>query len=166
MKRFMPAIVAGFGAGVLHVVPLTKALTCCLVIPIAAFIALVLEQKSSELKGDIELGRGMMLGFMTGLFAALFGSFFDIFITFITKNNDIITAYHEMSEIFDSFPVPQEVKEETMNLMRGVVESIKESGFSFIYSITILINNIIVDSLFGFIGGIIGTKILNARNTE
>lgn len=162
----MPAIVAGFGAGVLHVVPLTKALTCCLVVPVAAIIALVLEQKSNRLKGNIEINRGMMLGLLTGIFAALFGSFFDIFITLITKNNDIIAAYREMSEIFDLFPVPQDVKEETMNLMRGVVESIKETGFSFIYSVTITINNLIVDSLFGFIGGIIGTKVLNARNKD
>ena len=162
----MPAIVAGFGAGVLHVVPLTKALTCCLVVPIAAVIALILEQRANRLDGNIEINRGMFLGFLTGFIAALFGSFFDIFITLITKNNDIILAYHEMSDIFDSFPVPQDVKEETMNLMCGVVESIKETGFSFIYSITITINNILVDSVFGFIGGIIGTKVLNARNSE
>ena len=44
----MPAIVAGFGAGVLHVVPLTKALTCCLVVPLAAVAAIMLEQKSNN----------------------------------------------------------------------------------------------------------------------
>ena len=97
MKKLLPAIVAGFGAGVLHVVPITKSLTCCLVVPLAAAAAILLEQKSQNSTGEIELKRGAILGLLTGLFAALFGSFFDIFITLVTKSNDIITAYGELS---------------------------------------------------------------------
>ena len=93
MKKYLPAIVAGFGAGVLHVVPLTKALTCCLVIPLAAVAAIMLEQKANRIIGEFPLKRGVILGVLTGLFAALFGSFFDIFITLITKNNDITFSF-------------------------------------------------------------------------
>ena len=119
----MPAVVAGFGAGVLHVVPLTKALTCCLVVPLASVAAIILEQKSTNLSGDIELNRGIILGLLTGIFAALFGSFFDIFITFITRNNEIITAFSELTELVDTFPVSEEVKNESLKLMNSVANS-------------------------------------------
>ena len=165
MKKYLPALVAGFGAGVLHIVPLTKGLTCCLVVPIAAVIAIMLEQKANGNLKVIELKRGVILGLLTGVFAALFGSFFDILITFITKNNDIILAFNEMNDILDTFPVPEYVREEVISLMGSVVESIKETGFSSIYAISVIFNNLIVDSIFGLIGGLAGTKILNSRNS-
>jgi hypothetical protein len=165
LKKYLPALVAGFGAGVLHIVPLTKGLTCCLVVPIAAVIAIMLEQKANGNLKVIELKRGVILGLLTGVFAALFGSFFDILITFITKNNDIILAFNEMNDILDTFPVPEYVREEVISLMGSVVESIKETGFSSIYAISVIFNNLIVDSIFGLIGGLAGTKILNSRNS-
>lgn len=165
MKKYLPALVAGFGAGVLHVVPIAKGLTCCLVVPIAAVIAIMLEQKANGNLRIIELKRGVILGVLTGLFAALFGSFFDILITLITKNNDIIIAFNEINDIFDTLPVPEYVKEEVINLMGSVVESIKKTGFSSIYALSVIFNNLIVDSIFGMIGGIVGTKIINAKNS-
>jgi len=166
LNKYLPAIVAGFGAGVLHVVPLTKALTCCLVVPIAAVAAIMLEQKAYNLTGDFDLKRGAILGLLTGIFAAMFGSFFDIFITLLTKNNDIIVAFNQISEMVDSFPVPGNVKNEVISLMKSVVDSIKEDGFSGLYAISIIFNNLIVDSIFGLIGGLAGTKILNSRNSR
>jgi hypothetical protein len=162
----MPALVAGFGAGVLHVVPFTKALTCCLVVPLASVAAIMLEQKSNNIRGDIELNRGIILGLLTGIFAAFFGSFFDIFITFVTRNNEILTAFGDLTELVENFPVPENVKDESLKLMNSVARSIRETGFSAIYSFTVIFNNLIVDSIFGVIGGIIGTKVINARNVK
>jgi hypothetical protein len=166
LKKYLPALVAGFGAGVLHVVPLTKALTCCLIVPLAAAAAIMLEQRATNRYDNFELKRGVILGLFTGLFAALFGSFFDIFITFVTKNNDILISFNELTEAIDSFPVPNNVKEEVVELMQSVADSIRERGFSLIYTLSVFFNNIIVDSIFGIIGGIVGTKVLNARNAK
>ena len=58
------------------------------------------------------------------------------------------------------------MKEEVLNLMKGVVDSIRESGFSFLYAVSITFNNLVVNSIFGIIGGLIGTKVINARNSE
>ncbi len=166
MKKYLPAIVSGFGAGVLHVVPLTKALTCCLVVPLAAIVAIMLEQKANKVFGDFDLKRGAVLGLLTGIFAALFGSFFDIFITFVTKSNDILLAFNELTEVLDTIPVPNDIKKEALTLIQTVAESIRETGFSSLYSFSILFNNLLVDSIFGVIGGLVGTKILNARNSK
>ena len=149
----------------MHVVPLTKALTCCLVVPLDAVVAIMLEQKANGITGNFDLKRGAILGLLTGVFAALFGSFFDIFITFVTKNNDILLAFNQLADMVDSFPVPDDVKEEVISLMKAVADSIKRTGFSTLYSFSIIFNNLIVDSIFGVIGGLVGTKVLNSRNS-
>ena len=166
MKKYLPALVAGFGAGVLHVVPLTKALTCCLVVPLAAVAAIMLEQKANKIFGEFPLKRGLVLGLLTGIFAAVFGSFFDIFITFVTKNNDILLALNELNSLIETIPFPDQVKEETLSLMHSVAAEIRETGFSPLYAFAMIFNNLIVDSIFGTIGGLIGTKVLNARNSK
>ena len=166
MKKYLPAIVAGFIAGVLHVVPLAKSMTCCLIVPLAAFGAILLDQKANPISGNFDLKRGALLGFLTGLFAALFGSFFDIFITFITRNNDIIVSLNEITKLMDSLPVPNDVKDEVLELMNQVADSIKGSGFSLLYSVSVIFNNLLVNTIFGTIGGLIGTKVINARNSD
>lgn len=166
MKKLLPVLVAGFGAGVLHVVPIAKSFTCCLIVPFAAVVAIFLEQKSLGLTGEFPLKRGAILGLLTGVFSALFGTFFDVFVTFVTKNNDIITAFNELTQIIDNVPVAEEIKQEALLLTEQVVNSIRETGFSILYTVTILFNNLLVNSIFGLIGGIVGTKVINARNFE
>ncbi|MBK7980044.1 MAG: hypothetical protein IPK06_08595 [Ignavibacteriae bacterium] len=165
MKKYLPALVTGFSAGVLHVVPIAKSLTCCLIVPIAAFISITLAAKSENILGNFSIKRGAYLGFLTGIFAAFFGSFFDIFITFLTKNNDILNAFGELSNMVDNFPVTQEIKNEVLSLLQNVADSIRQKGFSSIYAFSIIINNFIVDSVFGLIGGLVGTKFFNSKNS-
>ena len=164
MKKYFPVLVTGFAAGVLHIVPYVKGLTCCLVVPVAAYFAIVLYQKSNNNFGQIDLKKGATLGLLTGIVAALFGSFFDIIITFITKNNDILNSFNELTQTMEMLPLPQETKDEVLNLLQSVATSIRETGFSFIYSISIFVNNFVVNSVFGLIGGLVGTKILNSKN--
>ena len=166
MKKYLPVLVTGFAAGVLHVVPIVKGLTCCLVVPVAAYFAIVLYQKSNNNFEQIDLKKGATLGILTGVIAAIFGSFFDIAITLITKNNDILNSFNQLTETIDMFPFPQETKDEVLNLMQTVVTSIRETGFSLLYSTSIFVNNLIVNPIFGLIGGLVGTKILNSKNSN
>lgn len=165
MKKYLPAIVAGFVAGTLYVVPIVKSLTCCLIVPVAAFFAIVLESKANNITSEFNLKRGAVLGLLTGLFAAFFGSTFDILITYITKHNDIITTINELPKVIDAVPVSEEIKDEVFKLMTNVADSIKKKGFSTVYAFSVFFNNIIINSIFGLIGGLVGTKIFNAKNS-
>ncbi|PID59813.1 MAG: hypothetical protein CR986_04525 [Ignavibacteriae bacterium] len=165
MKKYLPALVAGFAAGVMHVVPLAKSLTCCLIVPLAAFFAIVLDSKANKITSDFELKRGATLGLLTGLFAAFFGSFFDILVTFITHHNDIITTINELPKVIDSVPVSEELKDEIFKIMTNIATSIEKKGFSEIYAMSIFFNNIVVNTIFGLIGGLVGTKIFNTKNS-
>lgn len=166
MKKFLSPLIVGFGAGVLSIVPVAKSFGCCLIIPIAAFIALLLDQKANNDYSKIEIKKGLIFGLLTGLYAALFGSVFDFFITFITKNNDLVATYSELQKVLYDFPISEALKEEVLNILGGVVESIKSKGFSLIYTFSVLANNLILYSVFGILGGIIGAQILNSRSQK
>jgi len=147
-------------------VPVAKSFGCCLIIPVAAFIALLLEQKANNDYSKIEIKQGLLFGLLTGLYAALFGTILDFFITFITKNNDIVATYSELQKVINQFPISENLKDNVMNILGNVVESIRTSGISLIYTFSVLVNNLVLNSVFGMLGGIIGAQILNSRNQK
>lgn len=163
IKKYLSAFVAGFGAGVLQVVPVAKSFSCCLIIPAAVFIALLLDRRANRITEKTTTRRAITIGVLTGLYAALFGSFFDIFITLVTKNNDIIAAFPELQKMILSFPVSEAIKTEVLKLFESVRSEILNSGFSPLYTFSVLVNNFIIDTIFGLIGGLIGVQIVNAR---
>ena len=163
MKKYLSAFVCGFGAGVLTIVPVAKSFSCCLLIPIASYLALLLDRKANPIDGKILFKKAIVLGLLTGLYAALFGTVFDIIITFITKNNDLVAGFPELQKMIMDFPVSEEVRNQVMDLLSSVINQISETGFSLIYFITILLNNLIVYTIFGMIGGLVGAQIINSR---
>ena len=164
MKKYLSAFVVGFGAGVMQVVPVAKSFACCIIIPLAAYFALMLDQKANKSINTImPVSRAVIIGLLTGVYAAFFGSFFDVFITFITKNNDIIAVFPEFQKMLTNFPITEELRNEILNLYSSVIDQIKNTGFSFLYALSILINNLIINAIFGLIGGVVGVQIINSR---
>lgn len=164
MKKYLSALVVGFGAGVLQVVPVAKSFACCIIIPLAAYFALMLDQRANNNGNQImPISKAVIIGLLTGVYAALFGSFFDVFITFITKNNDIIAVFPEFQKMLQNFPITDELRNEVLNLYSSVISQIKDTGFSSLYTLSILINNLIINSIFGLIGGVVGVQVINAR---
>ena len=164
MKKYLSSFVTGFGAGVMQVVPVAKSFACCIIIPVAAYMALVLDRKANNnSNAQIKVSRAAIIGLLTGVYAALFGSFFDLLITFLTKNNDIIAVFPEFQKLLNDFPITEQFKEEIMSLYTSVIDQIKATGFSLLYALSILFNNLIINSIFGLVGGLVGAQIINSR---
>lgn len=163
MKKYLSSLVCGFGAGVLQIVPLLRSFSCCFILPLAAFVSLLLNQRATNSKAKITTKNALLFGIVTGLYAALFGSFLEIFITFITKQNDIISTFPELQRMINNFPVSPEIKNEVLNLFQRVREDILANGFSVLYTFSVLVNNFIVNTIFGAVGGLIGAQIINSR---
>lgn len=163
MKKFLPSLVSGFGAGVLSVVPIIKTFACCLIIPAAATLSILLYQRAENVDEKIETGKAIFLGVFTGIFAALFATTFEVVITLFTKQNDLIAAFGNMQQMINSFPLDDQLKQEVIDLINIVVTELKTSGFSVIYSFTLLFNNLVINSIFGLAGGVIGLQIINAK---
>jgi len=166
VKKYLPAIVCGFGAGVLQIVPFIKSFSCCLIMPLAAFAALLLEQKANRSIEKMSRKKAVSLGLLTGLFAALFGTILEIFITLITRQNDIVTTFPELQKMIDTFPLAGEIKQDVISLFQSVRNEIAEHGFSWFYTFSLFVNNFIVDPVFGAIGGLLGLQIINNRNNN
>jgi len=66
-KKYLPALVAGFGAAVLSTVPGIKNFSCCLLVPGAAAISILLDKKISNSFQKINLGKGIGFGLLKGL---------------------------------------------------------------------------------------------------
>lgn len=163
MKKYISSFVTGFGAGVLHVVPVAKGLACCLIVPMASFISLVLNKKANPTNEKIPIKKGALFGLFTGLYAALFAIIFEILITLITRNNDIVAMMPELQKMVAAFPFSESLKGEVLALFENVRNDILNYGFSAIYTFSIIINYTIVNSVVGTIGGIVGAQIINQK---
>ncbi len=163
MKKYLSAFVSGFGAGVLQIVPFAKSFSCCIIIPVAAYFAIILDRKANNETGLMTLKKGLILGLFTGLYAAIVGSGLEIFITFITKNNDLVVAYPEFQKMINEFPLTKSIINQSQELLSIVVEDIQTKGFSFLYSFAVIVNNLFIDIIFGIVGGLIGAQVINSR---
>ena len=168
MKKYFSPLVCGFGAGVLNVVPFLKSFSCCLLVPGAAILAIILDRKANNIPvtEKIDVRKGLILGLLTGIFAAVFGSFFELFITFITKSNELITDMGALHQLITSLPLSETLKQEILDLFNLMAEEIKTYGFSLLYSLSVITNNFFINIIFGMIGGLIGVQIINKQVTN
>lgn len=152
----------GFAAGVLNIVPLVRSLSCCLIVPVAAFFALVLHQKANRSETDIKASLAVLLGLSTGIFAAFFGTLFDMLIVFLTREISIAGSLPELDNMLRSV-YPDQLAREVMDIMYRVVDEINKYGFSMLYTVSVFMSSLIVNSIFGIVGGLIGMQIINRR---
>jgi hypothetical protein len=165
LKRYLPTFIAGFGAAVLSIVPGIKSFSCCLIVPGAAILALILDQRVNKNSERIAAGKAIMFGFMTGLFATIFITTLDVLITFITKTNDFIEALPQSESLIRELKFGQ-MAEESLKLMKQMAKQIQKTGFSPLYLFILFTSNFITNTLFGIIGGFVGMGLLNKRKTE
>jgi hypothetical protein len=129
----------------------------------AAYLSIILDRKSTGETGTMQMKRGVILGLLTGIYAAIFGTSLDVLITFITKNNEIVAAYPELLKLINDFPISEPLKKEVLDMLSRLLNEIQTTGFSLLYTLSILFSNFIIDPIFGTIGGLIGVQIVNSR---
>ncbi|MGD8306101.1 MAG: DUF4199 domain-containing protein [Ignavibacteria bacterium] len=162
-KRYFPSIVCGFGAAVLSSVPDIKSLSCCLIVPAAAFLSLHLYVRSVEHETPLKLNRALSFGLVTGLIAALFTTLFDLLITYVTHSNELVTGLQYSKEFMEQFN-PGPVMKTSFELMDNMVKEIQQNGFSALYTVMIVLSNGIIFSIFGMLGGLLAMAIHNRRH--
>lgn len=162
-KLYLPSLVAGFGAAVLTTVPGVKAVGCCIVVPLAVFTALLLLRKTISDNQNLSVKTSLSIGLLTGLFAALFSTFFEFIITLFTHSNDFVQTLPQTVQVLDDLKLGEAAKQ-TVSLMNSMANQITSTGFSLLYTVFVLFSNLIVDSIFGMVGGLLGRVIVNRRS--
>jgi predicted membrane protein len=161
-KKYLSALVCGFGAAVLTTIPGIESIACCTLVPIAAGLSIFVYKKSQADLTKITTGTGIFIGILTGVIAALFASGLEIIITYITRTSDIVVSLPQVEQVVRDMNFGP-AADESLKLLKLMVEEIQTQGFSLIYTLLITISNLITYSIFGLLGGIIGTAIINKR---
>ncbi len=160
--KFFPPLVCGFGAAVLNTIPGVKSLGCCLVVPVAAWFSLILNEKINKAQPPVPVQDAFFFGFLTGLFAAIFSTGIDVIMTLIMHTNDFVQTLPQTETVLQGWNLG-ELWKETSSLLHKMSSEIQRNGFSLIYTMAILFSNLVIDSIFGMIGGLIGMQIQNRR---
>lgn len=163
MKKYLPMIVCGFGAGVLTIEPLVISFTVILIVPLAVIAALLLEQKANNNFGTITPGRAIVTGVLTGVFAAIFGTFFNTILIFVTRTSDVNRSLADVKKYLSSFPT-NEIADEVIRTMIRMSYEISQYGFSMLYTFSMLTSSLIINSIFGLLAGLIGMQFINKKN--
>ena len=159
-------LVCGFGAAALSIVPGLKAFACCLIVPVAAFFSLYLDQKINRSNSAVTSRKAVTFGLLTGLFASLFSSLsFDMLLTLITRTNDFVETLPNTESLLRGYNLGQ-IVEETIKALKVMAADIKNSGFSALYFIAMLFSNLFTNTIFGLIGGLLGMNYLNKRGNK
>ena len=164
-NKYLPSLVTGFVAAVLMSIPLVKHVGCCVIVPFAAVYALILDVKLNKAELPIKGMEAFLFGLLTGLWAAVFSALFETIITLFTHSNDFITELPGIENVLKN-QAPASFKqfmEQAILIYRSMATEIKTTGFSALYTFAILATNIVVDIIFGIIGGFIGMNYLNKR---
>ena len=162
-KKYLSALVCGFGAAVLTTRPLIQTIACCFLAPLASVISIFLYKKSEPGLIRIKTGTGIFLGLLTAVFAALFASGLEVIITYITKTSDLVASIPQAEKVVRDMNLGP-AADESIEFLKQMVNDIQSKGFSLLYSFLITVTNLITYSIFGMLGGLISTAIINKRN--
>lgn len=161
-NKLSPAIVCGFGAAVLSTIPGVKSFGCCLLLPAATVLSLYFYLRITSFSQSITAKTAIFIGLIAGLSSAFFSAFFDIIITYIFHTNDLVLTLPQVEILLNTYNLG-DIAKETIAILRIMSKDITIYGFSLIYTFFLLFNNIIIDSIFGIVGGLIGMSIFNKK---
>ncbi len=164
-KKYLPTLVCGFGAAVLSTIPGIKNFSCCLIVPAAAVLSIFLDKKITNSNERIAIGKSLIFGFLTGIFATTFITIFEMILTYFTKSNDFIQSIPQSEIVMRQLDLGP-MFDESLKLIKSVAKDIEKTGFSFIYLLMILSSNLIINSIFGMIGGALGMSLINRKVRE
>lgn len=164
-NQYLPPLVCGFAAAVISTIPGIRTVGCCIVIPAAAWFALILEQRINKAEPPISSKTALIFGLITGILAALFSTAFDVLITLVTHTNDFVESLPQTEVAMRNLNLG-DIWEQTFTLLKNMSAQIQANGFSILYTVAILFSNLLIDAVFGILGGLLGRMIQNKKTSR
>lgn len=165
MKKFLPALVCGFGAAVLSIVPAVKALSCCLFVPVAGGMAVYLYNRTTPSPDKLNVQTILLIGLFTGLVAAFFTTAFDLILTYTARTNDFVKYLPESEAAMRELGFGAAM-EQTIKIFRNIAADIEKTGFSSVYAGIMLFSNLIIDTIFALLGAFVGMTLINKQKHQ
>lgn len=161
-NKYFPTLVFGFAAAVLTIIPGLRSFACCLIIPAASWLAIYISQRMNNFENGITSSIAFKFGALTGLYAALFSTIIEILMTYILKSNEITQTLPQIEILFSQYNLGG-MMDESLKLIHQMADDIEKYGFSLLFTFFLLFNNLLVDIIFGIVGGFIGMAFLNKK---
>ena len=161
-NKYFPTFVVAFAIGIINIIPVLKNLVCFFILPLGIYISFIFSAKLNKTEFPIKYTEGVIFGIFVGLFTSLWSSFFEIVIIFFTRSHDMLNniPYLELTikqMNLDAFAA------QTIELLKHFADEIRNTGFSFLFSLFLLFNYMFSYLLFGIIASLILTPIINKK---
>ncbi len=154
-SKLNPALIGGAVMGALSTLPVISAgnCLCCMWVLLGGAVASYLYRRQLAPKAELTLGEGALLGLLSGVFGALIGSLLGYLFTVLglDMTRSFIENFLDRAE-----DVPQDVRDWMEGFVRG-------EGFSAIMVAFGLAVKLVVDCLFGTVGGVIGAALFGKK---
>lgn len=160
MNKLSPAVVCGFGAAVASFLPGFKNFSCCLIIPAAAFLSLYLYKRITRDERQLRPMMSANYGLTVGMVSAVFLTAFEVISAALTKTNDFVKDLPQLKELIKQTGFGPETAT-ALSMLDKIAYDIQSGGFSITFLIVLLCSNLLINSIFGTVGGLIGMAYLN-----
>lgn len=157
-SKLIPALIGGSVMGVLSTVPIINMgnCLCCMWIILGGGVGAYFYWRQLPPGSDFPSGEGAIVGLLSGVFGALFSTF----LTYIFMAMDIAPAKEIITNIIES-------QADLSPEVEDFLESLQEEGYVSPFFVFIgLFFSLIINSIFGLIGGIIGAAIFRKRGQK
>ncbi|MDP4115620.1 MAG: hypothetical protein Q8903_05770 [Bacteroidota bacterium] len=165
-KKYFPAVVSGFVAAVVTVIPIFKSCGCCVIIPAASVLALwfllKINKNQFTLEELLSVKTCLLMGLYTGIAAAIFSTAFDTVMTYFTRTNDFIEAL-PLTEQYIKDNKLEVMLKEPLDLLKYLADQIRRYGFSAAYLFMSLCGNLVIFAVTGMVGGLIGKWFISNK---
>ncbi len=156
MTKMKAALIGGTAAGVASAIPILGCLNCacCALVMGGGFLAVYLYYKGAPPAPQPPYGDGAMLGLQAGLFGAVATTIVGIPIRLISAAAGFNNA-EKMKEALDKADLPPQVEAWITTMGSGGV-----TAASILFGLAV---SLVVYTIFGMIGGLIGVAVLHKQ---
>ncbi len=158
-SKLTPALIGGAVIGILSTLPIINLgnCLCCMWILIGGFIGTYLYSRDLPAEHSLSGGDGAIIGLLSGIFGALFGAFLGYFLMAVLGFNP---GKHIVESLLES-------KRNISPEMRELLERVRErEGINPFFVFIGLFFSLIINSIFGTIGGIMGAAIFKKQRRK
>jgi len=155
-SKLVPGLIGGATIGILSTLPIINLgnCLCCMWVVFGGALAAYVYHKSLPRDMPITSADGALAGLLAGLFGALF-------FTFLTYFFMAVIGFRPGGTIIDSI---LESRNDISPELEELLEELRQGGeVNPIFVLIQLISSLVIDAVFGTIGGIIGAAFLKKR---
>ncbi len=156
VSKLTPALIGGAVIGILSSTPFINAgnCLCCMWVLLGGAVGAYAYKRQLPARSELSAGEGALVGLLSGIFGSLFGALLSYL--FLAIFGEMAFSFVRNLIMSRSEDVTPEVKDWLETLM-------KQGGFNLLWVLVKLFFELVVYSIFGTLGGMIGAALFGKK---